>query len=115
MLANLDLQEKKEFMRMSPEELETLTQEKLEETARTVFERLLSTYPDDFYDRINRKDENGCALIHYTCALDFDLLINLYDEFGVDLNVKTRHNLTPIIICAAKGNQVGSPLKLRNV
>ena len=80
-----------------------------------IFEKLLGAYPDDFYDRINSRDEYGCSLIHYTCALDFDLLINLYDEFGVDLNVKTAHNLTPLIICAAKGNQVTCHFTSRNV
>ncbi len=71
-----------------------------------IFVKLREMYPDDYSERINALDEEGAALLHYTCALDFDAMIYVFDEFGVDFNFKTKHGLSPFIIAAAKGNEV---------
>lgn len=74
--------------------------------ARHIFEKLRTAWPDEYPVKINELDVEGSALIHYCCALDFSQLLDLFDEFGVNLNVKSCHSLTPFIICAAKGNEV---------
>lgn len=52
---------------------------------------------------INEIDAEGGALIHYITALDYYELLNLLHENGADLNLKSKENLTPLVIAAAKG------------
>lgn len=50
---------------------------------------------------LNEQDEQGATLIHYVTALDYHELITLLHEHGCDINVKTKNNITPLVIAAA--------------
>lgn len=90
----------------SNDELENLGRQSFIMIVTRLFSLLKEKFPQQYSDYINELDEHGVALLHYFAALDYSELIQVFKEFGADLNIKTENNLTPLIISAARGNKV---------
>ena len=52
----------------------------------------------------NFLDNEGYNILHYVCALNYENTLNLLNNCKIDVNNKSKDNLTPYEICAGKRN-----------
>ena len=92
---------------LSVEGLESVSRRGFQRVFRKAFARLKHQAPVSWQEVINERNAHGCSLLHYVAALDYFELIELFHEFGADLNIKTeRCGITPLIVAAVHGHEV---------
>lgn len=83
-----------------------MSREYIKRVMVSLFEKLHHKNPESLKQDLNSKDDKGCALIHYICALNYHDLIPLMHEYGADINLPMGDKgRTPLVIAAARGNE----------
>jgi len=93
------------------DQLRTLTDGQLDEKTSEIITRIVAKLfgvaaKNSMIDIAVEHDEFGYSLVHYIAATGLYKVMPVFDEYGIDLDTKSAHGYSPLMIAVARGQEI---------